>query len=317
MRQRRTNTADSAFERSRARSVEPIDVRRDVFRRGVVDGDGSSDDPSRLRRPRRRRRRGRGALRACPARPRAPRRRRRLAARMRAQDEELRETRKRGDQHAGRDQRFEQRESTSRGGCEHAAPVQRAAFASIESEVEISGEFAKAADWHAACRDQFLRRDRRSSDAVFYVRLGDRQSHPELRAALWSIGGGNVAVVRHDHLLDDREAQPGAGRLRRRKRLKRFLKRLRREARAVVFEHHAARRRSRYRRARNMRGGHPGALARLQAVAHQVAERPPQQHVVAIDRRRSCPRGRPAAAPGTSSIARGITARRSTGAIVI
>ena len=114
IRQRRTNTADSAFERAtpdrrrasrrKARRLPASAIRRRRLQR-----------PHRSRpcRPRHRRTpspRSASSLScaATSARPRRP-----PAAPVRAQDKELSETCQRCDQNAGRHQRFEQRESTS------------------------------------------------------------------------------------------------------------------------------------------------------------------------------------------------------------
>ena len=63
-----------------------------------------------------------------------------------------------------------------------------------------------------------------------------RQRDLEVRPSIRPISGGNRAVMAHDDLLYDRQAESRSARSRRKKRLKQFGQGLRRDARAVVAD---------------------------------------------------------------------------------
>ena len=98
----------------------------------------------------------------------------------------------------------------------------------------------------------------------------------------------DAAVVRHDDLLDQREAEPGAVLLRREERLKIRSRAPERNAGTVVVDGDGARAAlGVHGRAHDDSGRHRRVGARLDGVPQQVAERLPQQHLVSLDQRRT------------------------------
>src|SRR6188508_1598709 len=86
----------------------------------------------------------------------------------------------------------------------------RSLFRSISATLPVSGcgSFLQ----RSGSRIQLSQRTRREGARL---PMWKREAKAKLRAAFGAIAGGDQAVVRHDHLLDDRQAQARAVGLRR------------------------------------------------------------------------------------------------------